>query len=600
MAVSLHAGLVTWTNSSGGDWSVPANWKPNQVPDASDDVAITSPGTYNVNLNGDATVASLNLGGSSGMQTLAINGPTLTLNGASYVDNNGILVFGGGTIAGPGSLTVGGRLEWSGGTMAHSGATVISREATLAILGSAEKILTGRAVTNQGTVLWSGTGSIRSKGVIARFYNELGGVFEVENDATYLDDAVFSGGAFYNAGRFRKIAGTGTTTINGIDFINTGTVETLSGRLSFPDGTSSSGVFLAGAGATNLLGSSCTFADGSVFGGEGQNRLENATATLDGAITVTNLIFASGTWLGTNTVSGTCQWAGGTWSSPGSTTLSVGSQLDITGRAEKILTGRLVTNRGMVVWSGTGNIRSRGVVGKFYNEPEAVFEAQNDSIYLDDAVFPGGAFHNAGRFRKTAGTGTTTFDGIPFHNSGTVSVGQGVLRFTGTLDLLPASVVEVQLSGTTPASEYGRITSSRALQLAGQLAVRFGDGYLPALNEQFDVLVAPILGQFQSYTVPPISPNVFINPVHQPNLVQLVAINPTPVVTAPPSFDGEGHLMLGIQGIVNQHYAVEATTDFEDWVRLGTASIPIDRVWTFVDEDGGVLPWRFYRVVFLP
>jgi len=156
------------------------------------------------------------------------------------------------------------------------------------------------------------------------------------------------------------------------------------------------------------------------------------------------------------------------------------------------------------------------------------------------------------------------------------------------------------LAGTQHPDEYGRITTSKSLPLTGRLAVSFRHGYVPGPGQQYDVVAAPIAGQFDSFAVPPISPNVFMNPVHLPNLVRLITTDPTPLVTGRPSLDNQGRLVLNIQGIVGQYYAIEATTDFENWVGLQTNTIPISTIWRFVDEDSSALPYRFYRIMFLP
>src|SRR5262245_5070894 len=83
LPLQASAAPVAWTNASGGDWSVAGNWSPNAVPTAADNVFITNNGTYAVNLDVEAAIASLNLGGPSGEKTLQVCGPALTLNGAS-------------------------------------------------------------------------------------------------------------------------------------------------------------------------------------------------------------------------------------------------------------------------------------------------------------------------------------------------------------------------------------------------------------------------------------------------------------------------------------------------------------------------------------
>src|SRR5580700_8122310 len=66
---ACRGATITWTNTSGGNWSAATNWSPNQVPGSSDTPVITSSGTYTVNLDINATVAGMILGGSSGTQT---------------------------------------------------------------------------------------------------------------------------------------------------------------------------------------------------------------------------------------------------------------------------------------------------------------------------------------------------------------------------------------------------------------------------------------------------------------------------------------------------------------------------------------------------
>jgi hypothetical protein len=42
---NVRSATITWTNTSGGNWSVANNWSPNQVPTNADVVLITTPGT---------------------------------------------------------------------------------------------------------------------------------------------------------------------------------------------------------------------------------------------------------------------------------------------------------------------------------------------------------------------------------------------------------------------------------------------------------------------------------------------------------------------------------------------------------------------------
>ena len=102
---------ITWTNTSGGNWSFAANWSPNQAPGSSDNALIITNGSYTVTLDTSPTVGSLTLGGASGTQTLTNAGNTLTLNNASVVNTNGVLALGGGSLSGGGLLTVNGKFN---------------------------------------------------------------------------------------------------------------------------------------------------------------------------------------------------------------------------------------------------------------------------------------------------------------------------------------------------------------------------------------------------------------------------------------------------------------------------------------------------------
>src|ERR1019366_5282161 len=94
IASAAHSATITWTNTSGGNWSATNNWSPNQVPINTDNALITTPGTYTVTLDGYGSVANLTLGaggGAFGVQTFAVISQSL-------VATNSLLVTGGGVL----------------------------------------------------------------------------------------------------------------------------------------------------------------------------------------------------------------------------------------------------------------------------------------------------------------------------------------------------------------------------------------------------------------------------------------------------------------------------------------------------------------------
>ncbi|MGE0161337.1 MAG: beta strand repeat-containing protein [Gemmatimonadales bacterium] len=70
---------VTWTRGSGGVWSDPANWTPARVPLATDTVYLNQGVDYAVTLDVDATVAHLEIGGTSDVINLNVGDHTLTI-----------------------------------------------------------------------------------------------------------------------------------------------------------------------------------------------------------------------------------------------------------------------------------------------------------------------------------------------------------------------------------------------------------------------------------------------------------------------------------------------------------------------------------------
>jgi hypothetical protein len=207
-----------------------------------------------------------------------------------------------------------------------------------------------------------------------------------------------------------------------------------------------------------------------------------------------------------------------------------------------------------------------------------------------------GTFYNAGTFRKTGGAGTTTFQVIPFHNTGTVGVDRGTLHFTTTPSLGPTTVIDIGISGINHPEDYGRITCAQPLDLAGSLVVTLLEAYVPGPNQRYDAIVAPVRGGFNSYNAPGGENGIYVNPVYLPTGVQLVTIDARPVIAGNRQLDAEGRFTLQIQGVVNQRYTVEATVDFLHWTPLQTNAIPASALWRFVDEESADLPRRFYRV----
>jgi hypothetical protein len=95
---------ISWSNASGGNWSVGSNWTGGSVPGTADTAIISMDGTYTVTLDGDTTVAALTLGGSTGTQTLSLSSKSLTVGGNFGINSNGVLSSSSSTIGGAGTI----------------------------------------------------------------------------------------------------------------------------------------------------------------------------------------------------------------------------------------------------------------------------------------------------------------------------------------------------------------------------------------------------------------------------------------------------------------------------------------------------------------
>jgi hypothetical protein len=127
---------------------------------------------------------------------------------------------------------------------------------------------------------------------------------------------------------------------------------------------------------------------------------------------------------------GAMNWSGGTMGGP--LTVASNGVLNVSGDNVTYLRNAL-TNEGTVNYSSTyyfyvQNNDSSTYQGAIDNMAGASWDFENDPSYIA-CYFCSGyeAFNNAGTVEKSGGTGTS-YIGLPFYNTGALSV------FTGTID----------------------------------------------------------------------------------------------------------------------------------------------------------------------
>jgi hypothetical protein len=435
---------IAWTNLANGDWHSATNWNPNLVPASNDNAVVTISTT--INLDGPAECFDLTLGNLSSSPALS----------------------------GSGSLTLYGASTWTAGTMSGSGQTVIAPGGSLNIPNAGTLSLL-RPLENAGTVVWTGVGILNAD-FGAVITNRTGALFEVQNNGLFYWNASATAPRFDNAGTFRKTTGTGTTTFNGgFPFNNYNAVEIQSGTLlcsslfvnngnvSLSAGTtlrlaaggSASGAFTAPATAlVEWAANSFTLNLGALLSGSGLYRINGGSVSCDASLSVQNLdLAATLSGSGTVTVSNVMNWTGGSMSGGGRTIIAPGGYLGIANAGTLSLL-RPLENAGTVVWSGEGILNADfGAV--ITNRTGALFEVQNNGLFYWNASGAAPRFDNAGTFRKTTGTGTTTFNGgFPFNNYNAVEIQSGTLLCNGaflnngTLTLWPGTTNRLAASGS--------------------------------------------------------------------------------------------------------------------------------------------------------
>jgi hypothetical protein len=570
--------------------------------------------------------------------TLAISGGTANFDGTGTVAP-ALLNLSSGTLGGGQSVTVGSVMNWTGGTMSGSGRTVIPAGVMLNVANAGAVGLTSRTLENGGTVLWTGGGvNLVSSPVLT---NRAGALFETRGAGSLN---AFNGIThFDNAGTFRKSVNTGTTTVGlNVSFNNYGTVDLQVGTFALAGGGANSGSYAVPAGTTlNLSGGTFTGSSGSSITGAGSFTVSGATATLGGLVNLSGsntfsggtadltgnyictnntLAISGGTasFNGTGTVapallnlsSGTLgggqsvtvgsvmNWTGGTMSGSGRTVIPAEVMLNVANAGAVGLTSRTLENGGTVLWTGGGiNLISSPVLT---NRAGALFETRGaGSLNAFTGIT---RFDNAGTFRKSVNTGTTTVGpSISFNNYGTVELRSGILAANGGYASSSNALLNCALSGTVAGTGFGQLQVAGTVTLNGALSVVLTNGFLPATNDSFAVLSAGTRsGTFASFSYPSNEVTMVLSNTATSVMVRVteLLVVPEPILLTP-ELSGTD-ILLTWTAISNTTYRLEYKTDLglTNWTGLAGDVNSLSN--TASKMDTLTASNRFYRVRVIP
>ncbi len=440
-----------------------------------------------------------------------ISGATLTCNTDAILHR---LDLASGTLNGSGMVTVANALNWTVGTMSGSGRTIIPPDAVLNLNNNLNSTL-GRTLEIGGTLNWTGSALLSLNNAVIT--NRPGGLVHFQN-AQPLN---FGGGSprIDNAGTFRKSSHSGTTTVP-VPFNNFGAVELQAGTLQHSGAFVNDGVVTLSPGTTHRFtvggsangpftnpatalvdwtGGTFTLNPGAELVGDGLYRINGATLTCNTGTSVQNLNLLSGTLGGPALVTmlNAMNWTAGTMSGSGRTVIAPGALLTF----HNVLNGalsRTLEIGGTMLWTGSALLALNNIV--ITNRPGGVLHVQNAQSFNHGGGSP--RIDNAGTFRKSANTGTTTVN-VPFNNYGTMDLRSGIVAVNGGFTAGGGASLNCALGGTTAGTGHARLQRSGTITLDGALSVELLPGFVPATNDSFTVVSATTRsGTFTEFSYP--------------------------------------------------------------------------------------------------
>ncbi len=350
-----------------------------------------------------------------------------------------------------GTNVINGALNWQGGFWDNTVVTVPA-SSVLNITTPNNHYIGYCLLTNFGTVNWSGGGLFAGGGTVVANY----GLWNAQDDQTLSNYRGAPGTIFNNFGTCRKSGGMNASQTligNPVSFNNTGVVDVQQGNLTLQGDDTFSGGYIT----TN---------------GTGMTYFSSGNFNLNGTATGTNVIENGANLVGTIFIKGALNWQNGSWNNT-VVTVPASSVLNITTPNNHYIGYCLITNFGIVNWSGAGLFAGGGTTINNYG----LWNAQDNQTLSDYYGSPNTTFfNNFGTFRKSGGINagqTLIGNPVTFNSTGIVDVPQGNLVFQGN-DSFTGGYLNTNSTGTTYLSAgnfnlNGAVTGNNVIESAGNL-----------------------------------------------------------------------------------------------------------------------------------
>ncbi len=571
LSAGTASGLTpkSYVGPDGGDWNVAANWSPEGVPTAADEVGVFSKTVVVKDIDGIAGALWVSADG-----RVVVRGVVLELDGDGSQVLTNVSVVGGGTLAVDGRVTAGSIDLGETGIPASTG--------LLTVAGSLELGSIVEKEPSAGLFRVEASGSVRAAPFVggniqARFEND--GLFSIESTVFVQPSAGSppSDGRFVFSAPFGGTPALVLTPPEGSTFSLTGdsSVEG-SGELSLQQpGAAPAGTVSVAAGAEFAPRKLAVFrpalldleADGTTeelqmnapgaapFDRGGRGGSGTLTVTGPGTSTVSSLrLFGTGT----TRFAGPASLGGG--SGVFASVVRDGARLSTVGATTQ--TGgeiQLGNAGGSGVWENAGTLTSSGTA-TVHNAGGGILRNLAGGSMVVNAQFGTVTVENAGTIavNGTFGSAPAGSEGALVQSGGSIAIGSsgrlnkrttltgGMLGGTGTVLSLeniagtveagssPGTLTVTQsftqgVAGTLRAeidseAAYDRLAVGGTAALGGTLAIASNPLFTPELDDSFGVLTAMSrTGQFNAVTGTQVGARRYL-PKYLPNGVELCVV----------------------------------------------------------------------------
>ena len=425
-----NAGTFTKQNGTGGT-TISIPWQNSGTVNINEGVLYNSNSLVNTgifNLASGKTLVNNNIfNWNAGSQ---LNGNGIFQNNSTFILNTALnfpagITFNqtGGQIQGGNLLTINGVINWTGGklntSLTNNGTFNLASNINVGENADPDPVLNNNATFNwnSGDVIFYG----------ATLNNNVSGTFNANGNNQMYQNA--GSNLFNNAGTFTKQNGTGPTTIS-IPWQNSGTVNINEGELNSNNPFVNTGIFNLANGKTLVNNNNFYLNAGSQLNGSGTFRnnntfILNTPLNLAAVITFNQL---NGQIRGGNllTINGVINWTAGNLNTNltnnGTFNLANGINIGPDADPDPVLNNNAIFN-----WNSGDIYFSSATLN---NNASGTINANGNNVMNYNAG--SNLFNNTGTFTKQNGTGPTNIS-IPWQNSGTVNINEGVLYNSNSL-----------------------------------------------------------------------------------------------------------------------------------------------------------------------